>query len=93
MPVMGRFRLRRESRRAFLQSGICSQRSGPFVCGKLIIGSYAALCLREGRSAGVPSALCLSAQFSIFRGHAQISSPSSPSTSALPDYFRGRSFT
>jgi len=57
MPVMGRFRLRRESRRAFLQSGFAVK--GPVHSLTENSAAFARHCVCESRSAGVPSALCL----------------------------------
>ena len=91
MPVMGRFRLRRESRRAFLQSGFAVK--GPVHSLAENSSAFAALCLPESirrRSIG-PLLKVLDCRF--FLGHAQISSPSSSSFRASADYFRGRSFT
>jgi len=45
MPVMGRFRLRRESRRAFLQSGFAVK--GPVHSLAENSSAFAALCLPE----------------------------------------------
>jgi hypothetical protein len=57
MPVMGRFRLRRESRRAFLQSGFAVK--GPVHSLAENSAAFARHCVCQSRSAGVPSALCL----------------------------------
>lgn len=89
MPVMGRFRLRRESRRAFLQSAVCSQRSGPLVCGKLN-GFHVALRVRKVN----PPAFHRS---SAERAQSKISSDTRKKLFVFhrrqtsPDYFRGRS--
>ena len=92
MPVMGRFRLRRESRRAFLQSGFAVK--GPVHSLAENSAAFVRHCVCQSRSTGVPSALCLKCSIvAIFRGHAQISSPSSPWLRTSADYFRGRSFT
>src|SRR4249920_3393455 len=93
MPVMGRFRLRRESRRAFLQSGFAVKGPVHSFAENLIYRLLRALCLRESRSAGVPSALCLKCSIlDLPRARANKLSIF-PSLRASADYFRGRSFT
>src|SRR5690349_4325073 len=91
MPVMGRFRLRREGRRAFLQSGFAVK--GPVHSLAENLAAFARHCVCESRSAGVPSALCLKCSIvDFFAGTRKSALHLRRASKASADYFRGRSF-
>src|ERR1044071_1763014 len=92
MPVMGRFRLRRESRRAFLQSGLQSEVRSIRLRKTLRLSRSIAFAGKSNPPGSI-GPLLKRAQFSISAGTPQISSPSSLRLLASADYFRGRSST